>query len=84
MTDVIDYSAKASLVVWTSPKNALPPESGALAALVSRAMALNQDPGQTHRIELSLEGVALGFGLIEAIHQRPDFPRDQADHGRTG
>src|SRR4051794_38465571 len=70
--DVLDYNAPASLTL-RSKSSGVSVETGPVADLVKRTIDLNRDPACT--VVLELDGRALGYGLIEAIYQRPDFPR---------
>jgi CheY-like chemotaxis protein len=68
--DSLDYTAPASLLVRQGGTDST--ETGPLASMVERAMELHV--GQRVSVTLQLNGSSLGFGLIEAIYQRPDFP----------
>jgi CheY-like chemotaxis protein len=73
--DTLDYTASATLVVQTQGGSGAT-ESGTLAEMVGRAVELNAN-GRSAKLEW--DGTVLGFGLIEAIYQRPDFPRGDRD-----
>jgi CheY-like chemotaxis protein len=70
--DALDYDKEAILNVRR--RSAVETETGTLAAMVTRAIALNADPACS--LSLAVDNATLGFGLIEAIYHRPDFPRE--------
>jgi CheY-like chemotaxis protein len=70
--DALDYDKEAILNVRRG--SAVETEAGTLAVMVTRAIALNADPACS--LSLAVDNATLGFGLIEAIYHRPDFPRE--------
>jgi CheY-like chemotaxis protein len=68
--ETLDYTAPATLLVRQGGTDST--ETGPLASMVERAMELHVS--QRVSVTLELNGRPLGFGLIEAIYQRPDFP----------
>jgi CheY-like chemotaxis protein len=73
--DILDYTAPATLLVRAGGTGSTT-HSGPLAEMVQRAIELS---AQGHSAQLDWDGTVLGFGLIEAIYQRPDFPRPDRD-----
>lgn len=72
--DHLDYDAPATLRI-SRGKADEQSETGTVAAMVERAMELNRDPNCT--VLLEIDETVLGFGLIEALYHRPDFPGKQ-------
>src|SRR3954466_3476297 len=87
--DSIDYDAEATMFVMSHGRDPtshryVPREteshSGPLADIINHAFQLGT---QGQPVEVEWNGIRLGFGLIEAIFQRPDFPRPDLEN-RTG
>jgi CheY-like chemotaxis protein len=72
--DALHYDTPATLRIRAGSSEQR--EGGSLAEMVTRAVGLNGDPRCT--LLLEVDDTVLGFGLIEAIYQRPDFPRVEA------
>jgi hypothetical protein len=75
--DTLDYTASATLVVQAQGGSGAT-ESGTLAEMVGRAVELNAK-GRSAKLEW--DGTVLGFGLIEAIYQRPGLPARRPRQG---
>lgn len=71
--DALDYDREASLHIRRGGHD-VETEAGPLAAMVARAIELNGDPACS--LSLAFDNATLGFGLIEAIYHRSDFPRE--------